>query len=85
MSINETLRYLHIGLPGDILRHKMQGNYKEAIRLIDLKLQQNNLPQALRCCMIAQREIMLRQPEDYPYAKQEALALVQADIPDFSG
>ena len=84
MSINDTLRSLHIGLPGDILRHKMQGNYKEAIRLIDLKLQEERVPEALRCCMIAQREIMLRQPEDYPYTRQEALALVRADIPDFS-
>lgn len=81
MSVNDTLRYLHIGLPGDILRHKMRGNFKEAIRLIDLKLEKADLPNALRCCMIAQREIMQRQSEDYPYTKQEALSLIRADIP----
>lgn len=84
MNINETLRYLNIGLPEDILRHKMHGNLKEAVRLIDLHLQKDSLPTALRCCLIAQREIMLRQPEDYPYDKAAALALVRNDIPDFS-
>ena len=84
MNINETLRYLNIGLPGDILRHKMQGNLKEAVRLIDLQLQRDNLPEALRCCMIAQREIMLRQPADYPYTRAEALALLRSRIPDFA-
>jgi len=84
MNINETLRYLNIGLPGDILRHKMQGNLKEAIRLIDLYLQRENLPEALRCCMIAQREIMLRQPEDYPFTREDALRVLRTDIPDFT-
>ena len=84
MNINDTFRYLHIGLPGDILRHKMQGNLSEAIRLIDLNLKRDNLPKALRCCMIVQREIMLRQSEDYPYTRKEALSLMRKDIPDFT-
>lgn len=84
MNVNDTLRYLHIGLPGDILRHKMQGNLKEAVRLIDLNLQRDNLPKALRCCMIAQREIMLRMPSDYPFTRAEALAALRKGIPDFT-
>lgn len=83
-NINDTLRYLHIGLPGDILRHKMNGNLDEAVRLLDLQLQRDNLPKALRYCLIAQREIMLRQPVDYPYSYEEALAVLRKGIPDFS-
>lgn len=83
-NINDTLRYLHIGLPGDILRHKMNGNLEEAVRLIDLNLQRDNLPKALRCCLIAQREIMLRQPADYPYTYEEMLGVFRESIPDFS-
>ena len=84
MNINDTLRYLNIGLPQDILHHKEHGNFDEAIRLIDLRLQKDNIPQALRCCMIAQREIMCRLPGEYPYTRAEALALIRADIPDFT-
>ena len=84
MNINDTLRYLNIGLPQDILQHKIHGNFAEAIRLIDLRLNGNNVPQALRCCMIAQREIMRRLPAEYPYTRREALALVRSSIPDFS-
>jgi len=84
MNINDTLRYLNIGLPQDILHHKEHGNFDEAIRLIDLRLQKDNIPQALRCCLIAQREIMTRLPGEYPYTRAEALALIRADIPDFT-
>ena len=84
MNLNETLRYLNIGLPQDIMQHKAHGNFDEAIRLIDLRLQKNNLPKALRCCLIAQREIMCRLPGEYPYTRSEALNLIRADIPDFT-
>jgi len=84
MNINDTLRYLNIGLPQDILHHKEHGNFAEAIRLIDLRLAKENTPKALRCCLIAQREIMCRLPEEYPYTRAEALSLMRADIPDFT-
>lgn len=38
MNINNSFRYLNIGLPEDILRLKMNGDFKEAIRLMDLRL-----------------------------------------------
>ncbi len=84
MNINDTLRYLNIGLPQDILQHKLHGNFAEAVRLIDLRLQRGNIPQALRCCMIAQREIMRRLPDNFPYDREQALALMREDIPDFT-
>ena len=84
MNINETLRYLNVGLPQGILQHKAHGNFAEAIRLIDLRLQNERLPKALRCCLIAQREIMLRLPGEYPLTRANALAMIRADIPDFT-
>jgi len=44
MNINDTFRYLNIGLPQDILRHKMNGNLEEAVRLIDLRLADEKTP-----------------------------------------
>ena len=45
MDINESLRYLNIGLPEDILRKKMYGDFEGAIRMIDRRLQDPNLPE----------------------------------------
>ena len=84
MTINETFRYLHIGLPQDILQEKLYGNLSEAVRLIDLRLQDPKVPQPLRQCMIVQREMMQRLPREYPYTVDEALALVREHIPDFT-
>ena len=84
MSINETFRYLHIGLPQDILQEKLHGNLADAIRLIDLNLQDPHTPQPLRQCMIAQREMMLRLPYEFPYTIESGLALVRERIPDFT-
>lgn len=84
MDLNETLRYLNIGLPDDILRRKTWGDFEGAIRLIDRRLAQDNVPQALRCCLIAQREIMRLLPAEYPYDRAQALAICRAHIPDFT-
>ena len=84
MDINETFRSLNVGLPQDILRLKLYGDFDEAVRLIDQRLARPNIPQGLRGCMIAQREMMLRTPPDYPYSREEALALVRERIPDFT-
>ena len=66
MKINETLQYLNTGLPEDILRRKLYGDFEGAVRLIDRRLSMEHLPHALRCCLLAQREMILRLPEDYP-------------------
>ena len=84
MNINDTLRDLNIGLPEDILRRKLYGDFEGAIRLIDRRLARDDQPQALRNCLTAQREMMLRTAPDYPYSREEALALVREHIADFS-
>ena len=84
MDVNETFRSLNVGLPEDILRRKLYGDLEGAVRLIDIRLARGDIPQGLRDCMTAQREMMLRTPPDYPYDRAQALARVRAYIPDFS-
>ena len=84
MNINDTMRYLNVGLPEDIRREKDSGNFEEATRLIDLRLADQKLPKALRACLTAQKEMIARLPEEYPYTKEKALAIVREYIPDYS-
>lgn len=84
MNINDTFRYLNVGLPDDILRRKLHGDFDGAVRLIDRRLALDNIPHALRCCLTAQREMILRMPEDYPYSRGEALVILREHIPDFT-
>lgn len=84
MHMNESFRYLHVGLPDDILQRKLYGDVEGAVRLIDKRLALDTLPKSLRYCLTAEREMILRREEDYPYTKEEALALVREHIADFS-
>ena len=84
MNINDTLKYLRTGLPEDILRRKMAGDYEGAIRLIDRRLQDPNLPQALRCSLLVQRKICQDLPSEFPYSRKNALEIIRKDIPDFT-
>lgn len=83
MNQNHLFACLNIGLPEDILRLKMNGNFERAVQLIDARLEKG-LTEPLANCMRAEREIMLRLPGEYPYTKKQALALVQKEIPDFT-
>lgn len=83
MNMNDTLRYSDLGLPEDILRRKLYGDFEGAVALIDRKLKQE-LPESLRQGLMAQRELILRLPADYPYTEAQALAKIQEHIPDFT-
>lgn len=84
MNINDTLQFQNVGLPEDILRMKHHGDYENAIKLIDIRLRDENLPQCLRHCLLVQREMMVRMPVEFPYTYDEALAIIREHIPDFS-
>lgn len=84
MNINDSFRYLNTGLPEDILRRKLHGDFAGAIRLIDRRLAMANTPKELRACLTAQREMICRLPKDYPYSREEAIAIVREHIADFS-
>jgi len=70
MNIHDNIPYMTLGLPDDIRRHQLAGNYAEAIRLIDLRLSQNNLPKCLRASLTAYREMFERLPNEFPYTKE---------------
>ena len=84
MNINDSFRYLNIGLPEDILRRKLYGDFEGAVRLIDRRLARDDTPKGLRACLTAQREMILRTPADYPYTRETALARLRNYIPDFT-
>lgn len=84
MNINDTILDMGSGLPDDIRHHQQFGNYSEAIRLIDLRLQQNNLPKCLHNSLIAHREMFCRIQTEFPYTKEEALSIIQEQLPDFT-
>lgn len=84
MNINDTFRYLHMGIPERIRQKKDHGDFAGAIEDIDQILMSEDLPFAMRQCLTAEREMIRRFPEDFPYSKEEAIALVQKSIPDFA-
>ena len=84
MNINETFRYQNVGLPEDILRRKLHGDFDGAIRLIDRRLAEEALSQSLRNCLTVHREMIRRLPEEFPYTPEEALAIIRNRIPDFT-
>lgn len=84
MDLNRHFEHLNVGLSDDILRLKINGDFDAAIKLIDYKLTAEGLPQAFRSCLIVQREIIRRLPENYIYTKEQALARVREHIPDFT-
>lgn len=83
MNMNETLKYSDLGLPEDILRRKLHGDFDGAVALIDRKLKED-LPEPLRQCFLAQRELIVRLPDDYPYTEEKALERIREHIPDFT-
>lgn len=84
MNINDSLRFLNYGLPEDILRRKTAGDYAGAIRLIDRRLQEPGLTESLKASLLLQRRICQFLPTEFPYTKDEALAIIREHISDFT-
>lgn len=84
MGMDGNFRFLHIGLPRDIMLKKHFGDFEGAVEAIDRRIACGNTPEPLRKCLTAQREMIIRLPEEYPYTKDGALALLRTKIPDFT-
>ena len=84
MNINDTLQFQNIGLPDDILRRKLYGDFDGAIRLIDRRLNDPTTPQALAYSLKVQKEMIRLLPQEYPYTREDALAIIREKIPDFT-
>lgn len=84
MNLNDSFRYLHMGVPDDIARLQGIGDFDEAIRRIDEKLA-GQLPNAMRQSLTAHREILRRLPLDYPYTRETAISYASSLLPGFDG
>lgn len=84
MNINDSFRFLNYGLPEDILRYKLAGDFASAIRLIDYRLKDSGLPAGMKGALEVQKIICRLLPGEFPYTMEEALEIVRKDIPDFT-
>lgn len=84
MNINDSLKYLQYGVPDDILRRKLAGDYSGAIRLIDRRLTEDGLTDPMKGSLLVQRKICELLPSEFPYSKEDALEIVRKNIPDFT-
>ena len=66
MNINDSLRYLNVGLPEDILRYKINGDFFSANRLIERRLSDDSTPDELRWCLSAHKEMIRRTTATFP-------------------
>jgi len=84
MNINDTIQYTQFGLPEDIRRCKEAGFYSEAIRLIDCRLAEPGLTDAMKGSLLIQKRICQLLPTEFPYTKAEAMNIILEKIPDFT-
>ena len=75
---------MRVGIPEDILRKKQHGDFHGAIQLIERRLQDKSLPDALRSSLMIQKKICQELPAEFPYTKADALSIIQRDIPDYT-
>lgn len=75
---------LVIALPEDILKAKWCGDFDRAFHLIDLYLANEKVPAFMKTRLALEREVLKALPTGYTYSEEDALALVQKEIPDFT-
>ena len=77
------IKALAVDLPEDIEKKKWFGDFKGAIRLIDLWLTRD-IPETLRDKLILEKEILQILPHEYTMNYTEALAALREKIPDLT-
>lgn len=77
------MRYLNVPLPEDLVKLKWGGDYERLIRVIDRRLSDETLPEALKRRLQLERILAARIPAQYPYSYEDALALLRKQIRDF--
>ena len=78
------LRYLSLPLPEDLRQVKGAGDYARLERMLNLRLADPTLPEALRQRLMLERAIVERIPGDYPYDFDAALSLLQSELAGFT-
>ena len=80
----DDVQILAVELPEDILKAKWCGDFERVNRLIDHRLASDRTPAFLKKRLLVEKEILSHIADDFIYTREEAVALVQKDIPDFS-
>ncbi len=75
---------LSCGLPEDILKAKWAGDFEQAQRLIDARLKDDRIPEALKECLRTEKVILERLPYDFTYTKEQALELLREKLGSFT-
>ena len=84
MNQNHYFKQSGIGLPEHVQHLKEAGYFDRAIAIVDTLLADPATPKCMQENLMAQREMMVRLPRQFPYSKTDALARVQEKIPDFT-
>ena len=71
---------LNLPLPEDLMHLKHFGDFERMDRVLDLRIADPNLPEALRRRLRLEKEIIARLPEEYVYGADEALALLSGAL-----
>ena len=84
MGKNDNLRYLNAEIQTNIRNYKQAGYLDKANELIDIKLQEKDLPEAMKARLLCEKEIMRRIPDEFPFNKEQALAHMREKVADFT-
>ena len=80
----DDLKTLNQPLPEDLLKLKGFGDWERLDLVIDLRLADKNIPEALKARLCMEKEMIARIPGDYPYSFDEALALLQEALTGYT-
>ena len=84
MNQNHYFKQSGIGLPEHVQHLKEAGYFDRAIGIIDTILADPATPKCMQENLLAQREMMVRMPIEFPYTYHDALAIIRQHIPDFT-
>lgn len=80
----DDIKILAVELPEDILKAKWCGDFERCERLIKVYLASDRTPEFVKQRLLVEREILARLPLDYGYDLEQAVKVVQEEIPDFT-
>ncbi|MGI6172680.1 MAG: transglutaminase-like domain-containing protein [Christensenellales bacterium] len=84
MFSHSDLQSVSLPLPEDVLKKKYAGDIEGALRAVRYRLAQPGLPECMAQRLRAEEGILTELPFAYPYTEEEALALLQRAVPDFT-
>ncbi|MCQ2547398.1 MAG: transglutaminase-like domain-containing protein [Clostridia bacterium] len=80
----EDLKYLNTPLPENILKEKWSGHFDLARKMIEYRLENENVSKAMKARLELELQNMQLFEERYTYTEDEAVKAVQKRIPDFT-